>query len=419
MDAPVGENLISSGLARHGKQGTSVAQRKILLFSSTDGDFAPMIASRFVRLHFAVDALCPGNHVLACSAAVARVFRYGFARPLRNLRAAIEASRPDLIIPCDDPARYALTKLHGASARRDDPKSIETRTLIERSLGQRAHLGLAEEKSRLLATLADSGVRLPLTLPIASAEALEEACQRLKYPVVLKRDRTFGGMGVVICRSREEAACGYQRLTSRPTMRDTLRQIFRKADFWAITNHFAASHPAVTAQAYIGGRPANRAVGCWEGKVVAGLTVVALKTNEDNPVKPATVVQIVHNEEIDRMAAIVVKGLGLSGICGLDFMIETGTDLPYFIELNPRATPTCHLGRACETDICTALHYAIEGTLPDDGIAMEDLSEPIALFPGELRRDPRSPYLSSGYHAVPWDDPKVLMQILRQPRGSL
>ena len=32
----------------------------------------------------------------------------------------------------------------------------------------------------------------------------------------------------------------------------------------------------------------------------------------------------------------------------------------------------------------------------------------VAFFPAEWQRDAQSPYLLSGYHNVPWDDPAVL-----------
>jgi glutathione synthase/RimK-type ligase-like ATP-grasp enzyme len=418
MDALVGENLnCNTTDALHGR--TPGPKCKVLLFSSMDGEFAPLIASRLKRMDVAVDALCPSHHVLAYSAAVAKVFRFGFATPLSNLSAAIAASAAGLIIPCDDTARYTLSRLYRANADSSDSKSVEARALIERSLGQREHFQLAEEKSQLLAALADSGVRLPRSLPIEGKNALEQICRTLKFPVVLKRDRTYGGTGVAICRDLEEVIGAYQRLTSPPTLRDTMRQVIRKANFSALRDLFGAPQSAVVAQAYIEGRPANRAVGCWQGKILAGLTVVAIETSENNPTRPSTVVQIVRNEEIDRMAEIVVGKLGLSGTCGLDFVIETGTELPYFLELNPRATPTCHLGRAIDSDVCAALSHAIMGTPPDDVIPEKDTDGPIALFPGELKRDPCSPYLYSSYHAVPWDDPKVLVQMLKQPQEGL
>jgi hypothetical protein len=43
------------------------------------------------------------------------------------------------------------------------------------------------------------------------------------------------------------------------------------------------------------------------------------------------------------------------------------------------------------------------------------------LFPQEWLRDPSSPYLHSGYHDVPWDQPDLVRACVRNPDalGSL
>ncbi len=387
---------------------------KVLLFSSMDGDFAPMIASNFVREGCVVEALCKAEHVLACSSAVARWFRYSFTRPLHSLRRAVVSSRPDLIVCSDDAARHTLTRLHRSSVNNDSIASREMAALIARSLGNPEYFVLAEEKSRLLEMLKGTEVRMPRSIAVPNAEALEDICRTLTFPLVLKRDRTFGGQGVIICRNHNEVVRGYRRLTSPPTLRDSLRELVRKGDFHAVENYFFPSTPVIVAQAYVEGRPANRAVGCWSGEVIAALTVVALKTDRDDVTCPATVVEIARNAEIDRTAALIVKRLGLSGICGFDFVIESSTGLPYFLELNPRATPTCFLGQAVDSDICKALRHAVGGN-PQQArciaVSHGEITGPIALFPGELRRDPNSSYVISGYHAAPWDDPLVLAKI--------
>ena len=375
-----------------------------------------MIAANFAKEGFTVEALCRDGHVLACSSAVDRRFRYSLARPFASLRAAITSGEPDLSVCCDDPARYALTRLYRASAAAKDAASRRIAALVERSLGNPDYFELAEEKSHLLETLKDTAVRMPPSLEIPDAAALDGICRTLAFPLVLKRDRTFGGRGVIICRNQDEAIRGYGQLASSPTLRDSLRELVRKGDLSALKDYLVPSPPVIVAQAYIEGRPANRAIGCWAGEVVAGLTVVALKTDRDDIAGPATVVEIVHDAEIDQMASLIVKRLGLSGICGFDFVIEAGTGLPYLLELNPRATPTCHLGRARDSNICGALRRALGGTPTETRSGTDDQTDiagPIALFPGELRRDPASPYVVSGYHAAPWEDREVLMKVFR------
>ena len=47
---------------------------------------------------------------------------------------------------------------------------------------------------------------------------------------------------------------------------------------------------------------------------------------------------------LEEAARRLVARLGFTGYCGLDFVLEAGTDKPYFLEFNPRATQIVHLG---------------------------------------------------------------------------
>jgi len=98
---------------------------KILLVSFVDGEFAPMLAAQLGQSGFRVEALCSPNHVLACSNACNSVY-LRFWRSTTNIRRAIEASGPTLLIPCDDFARYGLTSLHRICMSDGDPASPKT-----------------------------------------------------------------------------------------------------------------------------------------------------------------------------------------------------------------------------------------------------------------------------------------------------
>src|SRR5204863_8990704 len=76
--------------------------------------------------------------------------------------------------------------------------------------------------------------------------------------------------------------------------------------------------PAVIAQSYLDGRPANCAVVCAEGKVLARVAVEVLVSKE--PTAPAAVVRVVDNAEMMLFAERLARRLGLSGFFGLDFM---------------------------------------------------------------------------------------------------
>src|SRR5262249_44030047 len=140
---------------------------RALLISYVDGEFAPLLAAHLRDCGFAVDALCPRSHILSFSSAVARHYTLGWRRS-GTIRDVLGRVSPAVVIPCDDPARFALTKVHAACAR----KAHKTATLIERSIGCATHFALIEEKSTLLADLSNLGIRVPRTLSIAGSADL-------------------------------------------------------------------------------------------------------------------------------------------------------------------------------------------------------------------------------------------------------
>ena len=63
----------------------------------------------------------------------------------------------------------------------------------------------------------------------------------------------------------------------------------------------------------------------------------------DGRLGPSTVIRLSDDPEMLTAAAEMARRLRLTGLCGFDFVRETGTGHPYLIEVNPRATPTAHL----------------------------------------------------------------------------
>jgi hypothetical protein len=100
-------------------------------------------------------------------------------------------------------------------------------------------------------------------------------------------------------------------------------------------------------------------------------------------------------------------------------MLETSTGAAYLIEVNPRATPICHLPLGGGRNLPVALFTQLTGTQPLAMSAKLD-HDVIALFPGEWQRDPASPYLHSAYHDMPFGEPGLIqdgMEGLWSERG--
>jgi predicted ATP-grasp superfamily ATP-dependent carboligase len=78
--------------------------------------------------------------------------------------------------------------------------------------------------------------------------------------------------------------------------------------------------PVVNAQAFVWGRDANCTVACWQGTVLASITVSVLETV--GTLGPASVIRVIDDREISAAAEAIVRHLRLSGLIGLDFILE-------------------------------------------------------------------------------------------------
>ena len=96
-------------------------------------------------------------------------------------------------------------------------------------------------------------------------------------------------------------------------------------------------------------------------------------------------------------------------------MLEAHTGNAHLIEINPRSTQVGHLALGAGRDLPAALVAAVIGKRHSaccsegDGEAIT-----IALFPQEWMRDPASPFIQSGYHDVPWEEPELVRACMQK-----
>jgi hypothetical protein len=103
----------------------------------------------------------------------------------------------------------------------------------------------------------------------------------------------------------------------------------------------------------------------------------------------------------------MARRLELSGLHGFDFMLEAATGNAYLIEINPRATQVGHLTLGPGRDLPAALSAAVSGEVVQAAPKVTE-NDTIALFPQEWIRNPESPFLQTGYHDVPWEEPDLI-----------
>lgn len=390
---------------------------RILVSTTLHWPIAARLAIAFANLGCSVDGICPAQHQMLGIRAVGKCYAYSMFRPLASLQEALQNARPDLVIPCDDQAAVNLHRLH-ESLSKAGPAS-EQRAVIERSLGTPAACMLATARAPLLTLAGQIGVRVPKTDVIENAGELSAWLVRRGFPAVIKIDSSCGGQGVSIVRSHEEALQAYRHRVLHNSVLSTSRRLLLERDRSAIFNWLRPARPVVNAQDFIAGTPANRAVACWRGEVLAGISVEALRTQ--HATGPATVVRVLQIPEMQDAAERLVRRLNLSGLWGLDFILESKTGSAYLIEMNPRATPICHLALGPGQDLPAALYARLtDSTVVAAPAAVSH--DIIALFPGEWQRNAASPYLRSAYHDVPWQEPALVRDGVDRPwseRGVL
>ena len=382
-----------------------------VLLATTSRGFSPArLAMTLASSGCTVDAVCPPRHPICKTRVVRRTHDYHGLLPLRSFRRAVAATRPDLIIPCDDTATLHLHDLYYRALH--SGKAGETvSALIERSLGSPASFPFVYARTAFMEMAREENIRVPLTEVVKHGADLKNCVSRFGLPVVLKADGTSGGDGVWIASNHEEAERGFRALAAPPLLARALKRAVVDQDMTLVWPSLLRHRFVVNAQAWIAGRDATSAVACWKGVVLASVQFEVLTKQDAGG--PSTVLRRIDNAEISAAAVKMVKRLALSGLHGFDFMLEAGTDNAYLIEINPRATQVGHLTLGPGRDIPAAITAAVSGEAIQ-AAPMITQNDTIVLFPQEWLRNPESPYIRSGYHDIPWGEPEFVRDCIRR-----
>ena len=345
----------------------------VLLFTTMSWPFAAQLAGAFAACGARVEALCPPQGMLAASRHVARRHDWRLVTPHAALDQALDTSRPDLVVPCDDMAAELLLHREG-----------------------RAPLSRHEFLARAKAAGAPS---VP-SLPVDTAQDLEGAIAQLGLPLVVKCDATWGGDGVTIVQCREEARAAFAAFHNPSRLRNLVRAIRRKRSYFLSRALFPVA-ARISVQRFVAGSPATSALACWQGEVVAAHHFDVVQSS--GATGPASVVTARTCAQMQASAAAVARAFNLSGLVGLDYIRDEHGQV-HLLEMNARAVPTSHL--ALTQDPVFALLAAV-GRAPRPR-APATASENIALFPREWLRDPSSAWLKTAFHDVPWEDAGVV-----------
>ncbi|HEY2856844.1 MAG TPA: ATP-grasp domain-containing protein [Terracidiphilus sp.] len=388
---------------------------RILLTDTKRWAVGVRIGMVFAEMGCEVGMLCAvEGHPAHTVCAIRHRFAYDGFKPITSLRSAMEQFRPDLVIPTCDRGVAHLHKLH-AEERAHGNASIAD--CIEHSLGPAKSFAIVSNRHEFLKLAAAEGVRIPATMPLRDEAGLLRA-EMLGLPLVIKADGTWGGSGVRIARSTAEARDAFEALRSTRGVLRLLKELALNRDRGNTLHDWRSARPALIAQAYVEGRPANCAVACRDGNVLAAIAVEVTATNGSQG--PASVVEVVEGREMVAAAERIVRRLRLSGFFGFDFMVEQTTGAAYLIEMNARSTPPCSLKLGRGKNLPAAMWASLAGTPEPQTETVTALSR-IAYFPRFAANlaDLNLP-LWSYYYDVPEGEPDFVDLLLNQwPDRSL
>ena len=351
-----------------------------------------------------VEALCPAGHSLARVKFVSATYHYSALRPISSLRKAIEASKPDLIIPGDD---YIASQLHALYTRSNaiDASSDKLRTLIARSLGPPEQYPVFYARDQIAALGHAAGVLCPTVTNIRNETELLTQLDSIGLPAVLKTDGSSGGTGVAIVHNRADAKRAFQKLVAYFNIIRALKRLIIDRDANRILPSLRRARARVSIQPFVNGRAANAAVACWEGEVLAHVCVEVLASH--GATGAARVVRVISHPGMSQAVERMTRALRLSGLCGFDFILDSSDGSAHLIEFNPRATQTCHLVSADGEQLLVSLAAKLQGLHGVDSRRRPECG-PIVLFPHGFACDPKDPYLQYAYSDLPRNSPELI-----------
>ena len=380
--------------------GNNSRRPHILMNTTTWWPSVAILARSLERAGFEVTVLCPEGHTV-WSASKSRCIKLDTSNPIRALANAIAAVNPYLVVPTDDRAVAHLHRLHGTAPAR-------TRRILERSFGPSSSFKTMTSRVPLLAAAQEVGMATPKNQEIRSIAELDRWIGAIPGPWVIKVDGAWGGEGVRIAQTPEAARAAFRSLARGiPFFFAARRKMINRDPFW-LADRKAGGRPIVSIHSYIRGRPGNCVIFCRNGEILGSTTVDVERSC--HATGPSTLVRVVERPDFLDGARRLVHKLGMSGFCGLDFMVDDDTGEAILIEMNPRITSPCSIRTGSDpiTNAAQAFGcHAPQSPLPLQGRSL------FASFPLAWHAHPHDPRLTSCQDDVPWDDLALVQEALK------
>jgi hypothetical protein len=382
---------------------------KLMVLSTQCWPIPARISSALRAAGFLVAAVSPSGSFLRSTSAVNRNYLYQKRRGSQLIVEAILDCAPDFLVCADDNAVEELHTIYAkATADSRDSRLAGIASLIETSLCAASSFDAVRRKSALIEIAESLGVRCPRTINVQIEDA--DLLTNLHYPVLIKADGSWGGKFVRLVKTVREARRTISEFGLPAAWPSLARNQCARIVPSTLSRRWFGQLRQICVQEFVPGPPANRAVVCWRGEVLAGVSVRVVETVYT--FGPAAVVEVFDDPDMSAAANILVKKLNLSGFIGFDFVLDA-YGRPCLIEMNPRVTPSAYLRLDKEeANLSDALFYRMTG----NGSAVQPRNPTprlMALFPQELQRSLRSDYITGNYDDVPWEEPALVLALLR------
>ncbi len=350
------------------------------------------------RAGFEVSMLTPQDSLAAKSRYIAKI---GYlestttaAQWVHAFAATVKATSPQFVMPCDDIGLRLLQTLALAPPEGMQPAlALQLGALIRDSLGDPAHYRTSIAKTLLPPAAEALGIRVPPYRIVSEIGAAESFAAEHGYPIVMKRDHSSAGDGVMICADREVLAAAFTGLrTQKVDLQDASDSLLVQAHIAGPTKFYPAM--------------------AWKGRLLTGYAGEKLVGNPE-PKGPPTVNRYYHSPELRAAAEKLAAGFGITGFFSSEFIEDAKTGTAYLIEINRRLVGGAHRGSDFNVDHCAALHAALRGMVPTTRADLDPGEQHLTVhFPQEWLRDPASPWLRTHPVDAPWDDPELFDAML-------
>ncbi len=159
-------------------------------------------------------------------------------------------SKPDLVVACDDRAVGHLRDLHAETPL----------PCIERSLGDPSRYDALASRSGFVTAAREAGIAAPETVSVDDEAALDFALRMLGVPAVLKSDGSWGGDGVAVVHTAEQARDAWRKMSARPSRLRSLARAIRRGDAHHLLNALRHKTPSICLQRLHSGTRRRRPV---------------------------------------------------------------------------------------------------------------------------------------------------------------